>query len=752
MNFNIYKKKFFLLFILFFIFINVPKSYSETLKSITVNGNERISDETIYSFLSIKLNDEFSENKLNLITKELYDTNFFKNVTLKYENNNLIIDVVENPIIQNIFFEGIKSNSLKDFVTNDVNLIERSSFINIYLEEDLEKMKQNLKSRGYYFSTIDVKIENLEDNKINIFYNFDIGDKAKISKITFVGNKIYKNKDLKNIIISEEYKFWKFISGKKFLNEELINIDKRLLRNFYLNRGFYNVEILSSYARLISDNEFELIFNINAGNKIFFGDLKLSLPLNYDKNNFLDLSVTLNKLSGTPYSINSINKIVEEIDNIALSEQYETIDVNVKENLDFNKLDLEFIISESEKSFIKKINILGNNVTRENVIRNKFEIDEGDFYNEILYNKTLNNLKSLNFFKDVKGKISNEINTNDKVIDIIVEEKPTGEIGASLGFATDDTNFGFFVKENNYLGKGIGLTGNVLVGTDRIKGLISVTNPNFNDTDKFVYTTIESTEINKLTDFGYKTNQTGFAFGTKFEILDDFTLGIGNSNYYEKIETDSTASALQKTQEGDYWDTFINLDFNYDKRNQKYKTSDGFRSNYNINIPVISQTNTLTNSYNLNHYSELYENNITSVSFFLKTANSLTDDNIKLTERLYLPSNKLRGFSNGGVGPKDGKDYIGGNYVSSINIASTLPQLTEQLENFDINVFMDVGNVWGVDYSSLINQSNKIRSSIGVSAEWLTPVGPLNFSLSEALTKADSDTTESFRFNLGTTF
>ena len=136
----------------------------------------------------------------------------------------------------------------------------------------------------------------------------------------------------------------------------------------------------------------------------------------------------------------------------------------------------------------------------------------------------------------------------------------------------------------------------------------------------------------------------------------------------------------------------------------------------------------------------------------MKTANSLTDDNIKLTERLYLPSNKLRGFSNGGVGPKDGNDYIGGNYVSSLNIASTLPQLTEQLENFDINVFMDVGNVWGVDYSSTINQSNKVRSSIGIGAEWLTPVGPLNFSFSETLTKADSDTTESFRFNLGTTF
>ena len=752
MIFSIFKKNFFIFFVIIYILVNVKPSYSDTLKSITINGNERISSETINTFLSIKLNDELNEKKLNLISKELYETNFFKNVTLKYENNNLTINVIENPIIQNIFFDGIKSNSLKDFITNNVNLIERSSFIDFFLEQDLNIMKQNLKSRGYYFANIAVKIENLEDNKINLFYNFDIGEKAKINKISFVGNKIYKNKDLKNIILSEEYKFWKFISGKKFLNEEIINFDKRLLRNFYLNRGFYNVEILSTYARLVKDNEFELIFNINAGSKVYFGDLKLSLPLNYDRENFLDLSKTLDQLSGTPYSINSINKIVEDIDNIALSEQFETIDVRVNEKFNLNKLDLEFIVSESEKSFIKKINILGNNITRENVIRNQFEIDEGDFYNDILYNKTLNNLKSLNFFKNVKGDIKNENSTNDKIIDIIVEEKPTGELGASLGFGTDDTNLGFFVKENNYLGSGVSLLGNIMVGTDSIKGLLSVTNPNYNDTDKLVYTTIQSTEINKLTDFGYKTNQTGFSFGTKFELLDDFVFGIGTSNFYEKIETDSTASALRKTQEGDYWDTFINLDFNYDKRNQRYKPSEGFRSIYNINMPVISETNTLTNSYNFNHYSELYQNNITSVSFFLKTANSLTDDNIKLTERLFLPSNKLRGFSNGGVGPKDGNDYIGGNYAGSVNIVSTLPQLTEQLENFDINVFMDVGNVWGVDYSSAINQSNKIRSSIGIGAEWLTPVGPLSFSLSETLTKADSDTTESFRFNLGTTF
>ena len=749
-NIDFFKKKIFLFFSIFFLIIS--PGYSDIVKSIVVNGNERISDETIYSFLPIKLDEEFSEKSLNIIIKELYETNFFKDVSLKYENENLIINVIENPIIQNIIYDGIKSNTLKEFVIKDVKLIDRSSFLSIFLEQDLSIMKDNLKQKGYYFSSIEVKIENLDDNKVNIYYNFDIGKKAKVKKITFIGNKIFKNKELKNIILTEEYKFWKFISGKKFLNEDLIDFDKRLLRNFYLNRGYYNVEILSSYAKVINENEFELIFNINSGEKVYFGDLKLSLPINYNPDNFLNLTKVLNELKNTPYSINSIENIVENIDLIALSDQYETIDVNVVETFDDNKLNLEFVINESEKSFIKRINILGNNVTRETVIRNQFEIDEGDFYNDILYNKTLNNLRSLNFFKSVKSNVQNEINTNDKLIDIIVEEKPTGEIGASLGFGTDSTNLAFFVKENNYLGKGIGLTANISAGTDRLKGLISITNPNFNDSDKLVYGSLEATEIDRLTDYGYKTNRTGFSYGTNFELLNDFTLGIGNSNFYEKIETDASASTLQKAQEGDYWDTFINLDFNYDKRNQKFKTTDGFRSIYSINLPIISETNTLTNSYTYNLYSELYENNVTSVSFFLKTANSITNENIKLTERIFLPANKLRGFKNGGVGPKDGNDYIGGNYASSINITSTLPQILEQNENIDFNVFLDMGNVWGVDYNSSINKSNKIRSSVGIGAEWLTPVGPLSFSLSETITKADSDSTESFRFDLGTTF
>jgi len=726
-------------------------SYAENVNIIKIEGNDRISEETIKTFLSISIDDEISTQSINEIIKDLYETNFFKNVDIKFENSVLTINVIENPIIQNIIYNGIKSDPLLKSIITSTKLIERSSYIDSTFERDRSIIFDNLRKNGYFFSTVDTKVEYLENNRVNLIFDINLGNKAKIRKISFLGNKVFKDKKLKNIILSEEYKFWKFISGKKFLNDDLVNFDQRLLTNFYRNNGYYNVKISSSFAKLINKEEFELIFNIDAGNPIVFGNVNISLPLNYNEENFTVLTKTLENLKGKPYSINSIEKITEQIDLLALSEEYETIKVDVIENLDGNNLNINFFINETEKFFVKKINILGNNVTRENVIRNQFDIDEGDFYNEILLNKTINNLKSLNFFKNVSADIVDDT-SNDKVINISVEEKPTGEIGAAAGVGTSGSSVGFFVKENNYLGKGIALETDLKLSSNTINGKFSVINPNFNDTDKSLTTSIEAIEIDRLKDFGYKTNKTGFSFGTNFEFLDDFRLGLGNSNFYEKIETDSSASALQKKQEGNYWDSFLNLDFDYDKRNQKFKASDGFRSFYRINLPLISESNTLSNTFNYTYYTDLYKDNVTTFSFYGKSSNSLTNDDIKLTERNFLPSNRLRGFEAGRIGPKDGNDYIGGNYASSLNINTTLPLFLEENQNMDFLLFFDAANVWGVDYSETIDDVSKIRSSTGLALDWLSPLGPLNFSLALPLSKAETDKTETFRFNLGTTF
>ncbi len=737
---------------LIFFFATLNITHAEVIDSIKINGNDRIPRETILMFADISDGQNINSDEINTVLKNIYESNFFENVIVNFENNILTIDVVEYPVIENIVYEGVKAKKIKDVLFKDLLLKPRVSFNNIFLNDDKKKIETSLKNLGYYFSKVNVSIIELDNNKVDIQYNIDLGKKSKIKKISFVGNKIYKDRKLKRIITSEEYKFWKFISGTKYLNQSLISFDQRLLKNFYLNKGYYNVKINSSFAKLINDDEFELVFNINANEKFYFDNIVLNLPKDFEEENFKTLYNIFSDLKGQRYSINKVEDILEEIDKVTLLEQYESISANVEENIIENKINLVFNIEKTAKFFVERINILGNNVTRENVIRNQFEIDEGDPYNEILSNKTINNLKNLRFFKTVSSSIEQGSTSDSKIINITVEEKATGEISAGAGFGTNGASVLFSVRENNYLGKGLNVGTTLLINQESIKGNFSVRNPNFNNSDKSVYLTAESSETDRLSSFGYKTNRTGFKVGTNFEYLDDFNLGLGTSNYYEKIETDSTASSRQRSQEGDYWDSFFNIDFDYDKRNQKFQTSEGFRNRYSIELPIISETNTLSNTYNYQYYTDLYEDNVTIFSLFIKSVDSITNDDVKLSERIFLPSNKLRGFETGKVGPKDGNDFIGGNYASSFNFSSTIPQLLQESQNIDVLFFLDAANVWGVDYDSSLNDNSKIRSSAGIGIDWLTPIGPINFTFAEPITKSDTDVTETFRFNLGTTF
>ena len=744
-------KRFFFLILLFFLNLSNP-SFSEIVKKIVVEGNERISSETINIFSQISINDNLDPSEINNILKKIYISGFFEDVLVNFSNGILTIKVKENPIIQSITYEGVKANKIKDVITENLDLRERSSFNENLLLSDQNKILDNLRSLGYYFANVEVYKEDLQDNKVDIIYKINLGNKAKIGKISFLGNKVFKDNKLKRLIISEEHKFWKIISGKKYLNTDVISLDTRLLKNYYLNKGYYNVKINTSFAKLIGDDAFELIFNIDSGKKVFFNNLSLSLPDDFDKNNFFELDSFFQKIKNEPYSINSIQRIIKKLEEITLIEEYRSINASIKDEVVDDKINIVFKIDKSADTFVERINIYGNSITRENVIRNRFFLDEGDPYNEILKNKTINEIRSLNFFKTVEVDIEDNPSLNSKIINISVEEKPTGEISALAGVGTSGNTVGFSVRENNFLGKGIGLNSNLTLSTDSIDGLFSVTNPNIFNSDKSITASLESSELDKFSDYGYKTSKTGFLISTNFEYLDDFRLGIGNSNFYQNIETDSTASEAQKKQRGDYWDSYLKLDFDYDKRNQKYETSSGFRSFYSLDIPVISDTNTLINSYNYQQYVELYENNITSFSIYLNSANSISGDDIKLSERLYVPSSKLRGFQYGAVGPKSGSDYIGGNYVGAINFVTTLPQILENSQNIDFSIFLDSANVWGVDYDSSINDSNKIRSSFGIALDWLTAIGPLNFSLSQPITKSSTDKEEVFRFNLGTTF
>ena len=742
-------------FIFNFIIISLLLTFSSVSKNyekLIINGNERISNETILIFSEITDDNPLDENSLNEILKKLYKSGFFQDIKITFENNNLIIDVLENPIIQTVFINGVKKNELKNELYEILSLKNRSSYNEVYVQNDEIAILNYLRDKGYYFSNITTSYENLNDNKIDLIYDINLGTKAKIAKISFIGDKKFKNNILRDVILSEEYRFWKIISGKKHLNENLINFDKRLLNNFYKNKGFFNVIIESSFASYLGNDEFEVIYNISSGKKFFFNEFNLNLPIDYEQDNFVQLNRLFENLKGKNYSLNSIDKILKEIDKIVLNEQYEFLISTVKEEINDNLIDLTFDIGESEKFYVEKINILGNNITREEVIRNNLLVDEGDAFNELLQAKTLNNLKALNFFSKVESEITDSNKENKKIINIIVEEKPTGEIMAGAGVGTNGGTVAFGVSENNFLGRGIEFASDLTISGESLKGLISLNNPNYKGSNRSLNASLESSVTDQLQKFGYKSTKTGFSLGSGFEIYDDLYWNTGISSYVEQLDTDSTVSANIKKQEGSYFDTFFNQILYYDKRNQRFKTSDGYFSRFNQNIPLISDNYTLTNGYDYKIFNEWLDENVFSFGLTLKASNSINGKDIKLSERLFLPSSKLRGFESGKVGPKDGTDYIGGNYAASINMATTLPKILPNLQNTSLSIFFDAGNIWGIDYDSTIGDGSKIRSSMGIAVDFFTPIGPLNFSLSEAITKGKNDITESFRFNLGTTF
>jgi len=726
---------------------------AEIITEVIVNNNDRISLNTIKTYGNIEIDVDYSSDDLNNILKNLYETNFFKDVSLKIEKNILVIDVIENKLIQSININGIKSPKITEAILDRLSLKTKSPFIESQVEEDLMRIESSLSYEGYYFSTITSNIEENPNNTINLNFDIDLGNKVKISKIEFTGDKIIKDRTLRNLITIEESKFWKLLSRKKYLNAQSLLRDERLLKNYYLDVGYYDVVVNTTTAKLLDNNSFKVTYNINAGNIYEINNTKLILPIDYDIRNFQEVEKLLNEMKKENYSFLRISKIVNAIDKVSLSREYDFITAEIiEEKVSNNKIDIIFKVSETEKLYVEEINILGNNITEESVIRSQLEVDEGDPFNELLQAKSLNKIRSLNIFKSVKSKIINGSTPETKIINIDVEEKPTGEISLGAGISSDGGTLGFAVSENNFLGKGVKLSTSLKLSADTLKGNFSVNNPNFNYSGRSLSTNIESSVTDKLNSAGYESSKTGFSLGTGFEEYENLYFTPTISLFSEKINTNNTASAALKKQDGSFIESRFFYGLDYDLRDKSYQTTDGIRSVFSQGIPIISNDYSLFNSYQITNWHQFDNKMVTEVGIFLKAINSLIGEDVKISSRLNLPKSRLRGFETGKVGPIDGGDYVGGNYATTLNFNTTLPMILPSFETVDFKYFLDIGNLWGVDYSATVDQSNTIRASTGLGVDWFTPVGPLNFTLSHNLLKADSDVTESFQFNLGTTF
>ena len=745
--------KHYLIKLFFFLLLNIliiSNSYSEILKKINVSGNDRVSKETVIMFSKLNIGDDIKNEDLNNVLKNLYYTDYFKNVTINLDNGVVNISVIENPIIQFVKIKGVDKKKIFENIKELTSKIEKYPFVENKINDQVALIKNTLKSNGYYFSDLKTSIIYNENNTVDLIYDINLGKIAKIKKISFIGNKIFRDSTLRNIIISEENKFWKFLTSNKYLDINRVNADVFKLNNYYKNRGYFAVNIKSTTAIINEDNQFELIFNINAGEKFFFDKLKIVNKNEYDDKNLNKFQEKFDDLEGKKYSIKVLENLVDELNNYILENEFIFINASYKQIVkDKNKIDIVINFDDLDKEYVERINIFGNFITDEKVIRNKLVVDEGDPYNDMLFDKSISTIKSMDIFKSVKYETSSE-NDQKKTINIIVEEKPTGEIFAGAGTGTTGSSLTGGIKEKNYLGLGIKLDTNLTFSDDSIKGKFSVINPNYNNSDKSIKTTIESSTSDFTSTAGYKTSRTGFIIGTEFEQMNNMFVNLELSNYYEDLETSSSATSLLKKQEGNYFENLFSYTLKYNKLDQNFNPTDGYINFFSQTLPIYSDDQSIENEFTSSAYHSLSDNLILSANFYLNTINSL-DDNVRVSKRVFVPSRRLRGFETGKIGPKDGNQYIGGNYASALNLNSTLPNVFFEKENIDLNLFIDLANVWEVDYNSSLD-SSKIRSSTGIAVNWFSAIGPLTFSYAVPLSEADTDITEKFRFQIGTSF
>ena len=466
--------------------------------------------------------------------KNIYETGFFENVEVKYEKNILIINLKEYPIINQLVLIGEKSKKFKDEIIKIINSKQKKSLNKSNIAKDVDIIKNLYSSLGYNFAKVETKLKKINENNYDLLFEIDRGEKTKISKINFIGNNNVRNTRLKNIIASEEDKFWKVISKNTVLSKNLINFDLRLLTNYYKSIGFYDVKINSNLAEIINSEQAELIYSIDEGKRFTIEKISTNVDEVFDKNIFFQLNKTYKELAGQYYSPFKIKEVLDEIDEIVISNNLQFVEHNVQEEVKDDTINIIFNIFEGEKKLIERINIKGNTVTNEDVIRGELISDEGDPFILVGLEKSISKLKSRNIFKDVKYEIIDGSDSNLKIVDILVEERPTGEISAGAGVGTSGGALSFGVKENNWLGTGKAVEFKMDLDEESLSGILSFSDPNYNYLGNSINYFLKS-ESNDKPDQGYENSVVSAGIGTSFEQYNDLRVQLGSNFSYDEI-------------------------------------------------------------------------------------------------------------------------------------------------------------------------------------------------------------------------
>ena len=729
----------------------------DVIREVTVQGTQRVERETVRSYLLLQEGDAFDTRRIDQSLKSLFATGLFADVAITRNGSTLVVNVVENPVINRIAFEGNKR--VEDAtLTAEISLKPRVVFTRAKVQNDVKRILDVYRVNGRFAATVEPKIIQLEQNRADLVFEIDEGPLTKVENIRFVGNKVMSDSDLRKVVKTKESAFYRFLSNDDIYDPDRVTFDRELLRRLYLKEGYADVRIESAVAELTADRtKFFLTFTLDEGPRYKFGNVDVAVGLRgLDREQLLP---TVEFKSGDWYNSDLVESVQGKISDEVGNRGYAFVDVRprVNRNKETLTVDLTYEINEGPRVFVERIDISGNVRTIDKVIRRELSLVEGDAFNAAKLRRSRQRIRDLDFFSKVDVQNVPGSSPDKSVLKVDVEEKSTGSLSLGVGYATDQGPLlDVGIRERNLMGRGQTLGANTTIAGERTQVNLSFTEPYFLDKELAAGVDVFHTQSNLQSTRSYDMRETGAGTRLGYQLSEYWRQNLRYGFKYREINNiRAGASTLVQQQQGERYVSEVGQILTYDRRDSKITPTEGFLARLSNDLAGVGGTvHYLRSTINGSQYFPLSPQYTLSLNGRTGYIFGLGED-VNIGDRFFLGGDSLRGFKSAGAGPRDlpTGDSLGGEWIYNGSVELKVPVGLPDELGISGRLFTDFGSTGGVNPSSAtVSDTGSIRASAGAGIGWASPFGPIAIDMGVPLKKESYDRKELIRVNFGTRF
>jgi outer membrane protein insertion porin family len=750
-----------------------PARPAETsvVQRITIKGNERIEPGTVISYLPIAVGDTVDAERVDLALKTLFRTDLFADVKIDLVGGELIVTVVENPIINQVVFEGnsgLKEDKLKD----EVEVRPRGIFTRAKVQQDVQRIIELYRRSGRIAATVTPKVVELPQKRVDLIFEINEGPKSGVLDLAFLGNEEFSDNDLADVIVTQESHWYKFLSSNANYDPDRIEYDREQLRKFYRNKGYYDFRVISSVAELSPErNGFVITYTLDEGEEYRFG--KVTVETELKKLDGTILQQLLPIRSGQIYQDEKIEQATDALTFAAGAAGFAFVDVRPKyvPNRETKTVDVVFQVKEGPRVYVDRIDIIGNTRTLDYVVRREMNVSEGDAYNRVLVDRSKNQMRALGFFKEVEVEEIPSAQPDRTSLRVTVEEQPTGELSFSAGYSSvDQLVVDLGISERNFRGRGQSVRARVSAGSLRQQIDFSFTEPRFLGRDLRAGLDLYSYRYNFSRQTAYDTRSTGGGLRLGFPLTQNASMSLRYTLRNDEVVVDDSLCAVYVSlceQRGSNLTSLVGYGLRIDRRNDPIRPTRGFYGDLSQDLAGVGgDVNYLRTEAGGGWYYGINKDFIVSATATAGYIDGWGGDAIRINDRFYKGGNTFRGFETAGIGPRDTtggrSDALGGKLYAIGSLEMTVPTFLPEQYGIKAAVFTDVGTLGMIDdedresspgnINPFVKDDLGLRASAGLSVFWRSPMGPIRFDFSQVLAKEEYDKTETFRFSTSTRF